>query len=105
MHMFTERTQVLLTRDQRLRLERRAAEERRSVGALIREAVDAYVGSPTRSRAEAASRLMQLDAPVGDWEAMKQEILRGAGPSGATGTIGTTQDPAATRPRRARNPR
>jgi hypothetical protein len=109
MHMFTERTQVLLTRDQRLRLEHRAAEERRSIGALIREAVDAYVGSPTRSRAEAASRLMGLDAPVGDWEAMKAEILRGAtgamGATGAAGAIDTTPKPAVTRPRRSRGSR
>jgi hypothetical protein len=40
----------------------------RSVGSLIREAVDAYVGSPTRPRPEAADRLLATGAPVADWE-------------------------------------
>jgi len=76
--MFTERTQVLLSREQRRRLERRAAEERRSVGAVIRDAVDAYTGSGSRSRREAADSLLRLGAPVDDWERMKAEIIRGA---------------------------
>ena len=78
MHMFTERTQVLLTADQRRRLERRAQDEHRSVGAIIREAVDAYTGSTGRSRSDAAESLLALGAPVDDWEAMKREIERGA---------------------------
>ena len=76
--MYTERTQVLLTTEQRRRLERRAAQERRSVGAVIRDAVDAYTGSPTRTRTEAADSLLSIDAPVADWEQMKAEISRGA---------------------------
>ena len=76
--MFTERTQVLLSPEQRRRLERRAAEERRSVGAVIRDAVDAYTGSSGRSRAEAADSLLTLGAPVADWDQMKAEIISGA---------------------------
>lgn len=91
--MFTERTQVLLTREQRQRLERRAAEERRSVGALVREAVDAYIGSPTRSRREAAARLLAAGAPVADWDEMKAEIARGA-----TGVAGTRAQAGAPEP-------
>jgi hypothetical protein len=75
--MYTERTQVLLTPEQRRRLERRAAEEHRSVGAVIRAAVDAYVSVSPRSRGEAAQRLLRTGAPVGEWEDMKAEILRG----------------------------
>jgi hypothetical protein len=78
MHMYTERTQVLLTVEQRRRLERRAQDEHRSVGALIRDAVDAYTGSTGRSRHAAAESLLALDVPVGDWPAMKAEIERGA---------------------------
>ncbi len=78
MHMFTERTQVLLSPEQRRRLERRAVEERRSVGSLIRDAVDAYTGSSGRTRQEAAESLLSIDAPVTDWEEMKAEIIRGA---------------------------
>ena len=76
--MFTERTQVLLTPAQRRRLERRAAQERRSVGAVIREAIDAYTGSGTRTRHEAVKSLLALGAPVADWEQMKTEIIASA---------------------------
>lgn len=76
--MFTERTQVLLTKAQRRRLESRAMEERRSVGAVIRDAVDAYTGSTGRPRREAADSLLALGAPVADWDDMKQQIVRGA---------------------------
>jgi hypothetical protein len=78
MHMYTERTQVLLTPEQRRRLDQRAAEEHRSTGAVIRAAVDAYLGAPTRSRQEAAEHLLATGAPVDDWPAMKADILRGA---------------------------
>lgn len=76
--MFTERTHVLLSPEQRQRLENRAAQERRSIGAVIRAAVDAYTGSPSRSRQEAAESLLSIGAPVSDWEKMKVEIIRGA---------------------------
>jgi hypothetical protein len=78
MHMYTERTQVLLTPEQRARLERRAADEHRSVGAVIRDAVDAYTGSSGRTRREAAESLLATDAPVDEWPTMKAEIERGA---------------------------
>ncbi len=81
MHMYTERTQVLLTPEQRRRLERRAQDEHRSVGAVIRDAVDAYTGSSGRTRTDAAASLLAADAPVGDWEAIKREIERGASAS------------------------
>lgn len=78
MHMFTERTQVLLSVEQRRRLERRAAEEHRSVGSVIRDAVEAYTRTSGRARRDAAARLLATDAPVDDWAAMKAEIIRGA---------------------------
>lgn len=80
--MFTERTQVLLSPEQRRRLEARAVQDRRSIGAVIRDAVDAYTGSSGRTREEAADSLLSIGAPVEDWEEMKAEIIRGAaGPS------------------------
>lgn len=78
MRVFTERTQVLLSTEQRRRLERRATKERRSIGAVIRDAVDAYTEVPHRTRTEAAESLMSIDAPVSDWEEMKAELIRGA---------------------------
>ena len=43
MCMFSERTQVLLSPEQLARLKRIAARDGRSVGAVIREAVDSFV--------------------------------------------------------------
>ena len=76
--MLSERTQVLLTPAQRRRLERLAEERQASMGSLIREAIDAYTVPASRSRREAAASLLSLEAPVGDWDQMKEEILRGA---------------------------
>ena len=77
MRMHSERTQVLLTPEQRGRLERIAAREGRSLGAVIRDAVDAYT-LPGRPRHEALEALFALEAPVADWEQMKREIIEGA---------------------------
>lgn len=76
--MLTERMQVLVTPEQRARLERLAARRRQSVGALIREAIEAYTAPRQVPRSEAAARLFALEAPVEDWETMKAEIIRGA---------------------------
>jgi len=74
----SERTQVLLTPDQRSRLERIAAREGRSLGAVIRDAIDAYTLTRARPRPEALRSLFAQNAPVGGWETMKAEIARGA---------------------------
>jgi hypothetical protein len=76
--MYSERTQVLLSPAQLQRLKRVAARERRSVGSVIRDAVDAYTASDMDARERAFQRLISLRAPVADWEQMKAEILRGA---------------------------
>ncbi len=76
MCMFSERTQVLLSPDQVARLKRIAAREGRSVGAVIRDAVDSYVDPGSDSRHEAIQALMKMNAPVDDWEVMKAQILR-----------------------------
>ncbi len=78
MRMFTERTQVLLSKEQTARLKRIARREGRSVGAVIREAVDAYTAATIHRRREAVRHLVTLDAPVDAWEVMKAEIIRGA---------------------------
>ena len=78
MCMLSERTQVLLTPAQRRRLERLSEERHISMGALIREAIDSFTVPAGRSRREAAELLFSLEALVGDWEVMKEEIQRGA---------------------------
>jgi hypothetical protein len=76
--MHSERTQVLLTPAQRARLERIASREGRSLGAVIRDAIDAYTLPRARPRDEALRSLVLLNAPVDDWDRMKAEITRGA---------------------------
>jgi hypothetical protein len=72
----TERTQVLLSPPQLARLKRIAARDGRSVGSVIREAVDSFIDPGLDSRRRALESLMSLNAPVDDWEVMKAEILR-----------------------------
>jgi len=75
--MHSERTQVLLTPAQRARLARIASREGRSLGAVIRDAIDAYTLPRARPRHEAIQSLFAQNAPVADWEVMKAEIERG----------------------------
>jgi hypothetical protein len=78
MHMFSERTQVLLTKQQLASLKRRARGEKKSVGAVIREAVDAYTSTPSDDERQAAlERLFAINAPVDDWPVMKAQIEKG----------------------------
>lgn len=78
MCMHSERTQVLLSPDQRQRLERIAAREGRSLGAVIRDAVDAYTLPRARSPHDVLDSMFAINAPVADWEQMKREIIEGA---------------------------
>src|SRR3990170_3082732 len=57
LHMHSERTQVLLTPAQRERLQRIAVREGRSLGAVIRDAIDAYPLPRARPRDEALRSL------------------------------------------------
>ncbi|MEO5940990.1 MAG: ribbon-helix-helix domain-containing protein [Candidatus Limnocylindrales bacterium] len=74
--MFSERTQVLLSPEQVARIKRIAAREGRSVGAVIRDAVDSYIDPGSDSRHESIQALLTMNAPVDDWEVMKAQILR-----------------------------
>ncbi len=76
MCMFSERTQVLLSPAQVEKIKRIAAREGRSVGAVIRDAVDSYVDPGLDSRRRAVDRMLSLNAPVDDWEVMKEQIMR-----------------------------
>ena len=62
MCMFSERLQILISPEQRKRLETEARRRGSSVAALIREAVDLHVGAPARperTQAIAAIRAMR----------------------------------------------
>lgn len=67
LYMSSTRTQIYLTTEQRRRLDARRKRERRSLAALVREAIDAYLGTDTAD-AEAAldstfGSLPQLEVP------------------------------------------
>jgi hypothetical protein len=63
-------------------LKRIAAQERRSVGAVIRDAVDAYSSDATTAeeRRAALEDILSLNAPVDDWTVMKRQIEEGRYP-------------------------
>jgi predicted DNA-binding protein len=72
--MFSERTQVLLSPEQLARLKRIAARDGKSVGSVIREAVDSFVEAEPDRRQRALEALLAMNAPVDDWEVMKAQI-------------------------------
>jgi hypothetical protein len=74
MYMFSERTQVLLSPQQVAKLKRIATREGRSLGAVIRDAVDSYVDPGSDSRRAAARAILAMNVPVDDWEVMKAQI-------------------------------
>jgi hypothetical protein len=77
MAQYTERIQVLVAPAQLARLRAIARRQRRSVGALVREAVETtYFGDDTERRLAAAERLADLRLPVADWEQMERESTR-----------------------------
>lgn len=74
--VFSERTQVLLSPDQVTKLKRIAARDGRSVGSVIRDAVDSYVDPGDDARHLAIQAILAMNAPVDDWEVMKAQILK-----------------------------
>ena len=76
MCMFSERTQVLLSPEQLARLKRIAERDGRSVGSVIREAVDSFVEAEPDRRQRALASMFEMEAPVDDWEVMKAQILQ-----------------------------
>ena len=80
MCMFSERTQVLLSPEQLERVKRIARREGSSVGAVIRDAVDAFTWTPADRRRAAIDHMMSLELPVDDWEVMKAQIDEAAYP-------------------------
>ncbi len=62
MHMFSERLQILVTPEQRRRLEAEARRRETSVASLVRDAVDARYATATRDeRLAAAGEIAQLE--------------------------------------------
>jgi len=73
----SERTQVLLTVDQRRRLELIAVREGTSVGAVIRKAIERY-DPDSADVHDDLDAVFALGLPVDDWPDMKAEIISAA---------------------------
>lgn len=62
MHMYTERLQILISKEQRRRLEREAERRSASVASVIRDAVDERLGGVTKDdRVAAVQRLTAME--------------------------------------------
>jgi hypothetical protein len=63
MHMFSERLQILISKDQRRRLEEEAKRRKSSVASVIRGAVEAELGGvPRQDRLRAVQRIATMRA-------------------------------------------
>lgn len=91
MRMFTERLQILVSKEQRQRLEREAKRRQSSVASVIRDAVEAELGGTSQQdRMQAVEAISRLHgAPYLPPEELEREIDRahaeeiGRGLSGA----------------------
>lgn len=73
--MYSERMQILISPDQRRRLESEAQRTGASMASLVRDAVDARFDSPTREeRIEAARRTASRSAELPSPEELKELI-------------------------------
>jgi hypothetical protein len=73
------KAEVTLDRAKFERLEALALARKASVDELIREAVESHFGLVTQAERRAdLDALGRLDLPVGSWEEMEAEIIRGA---------------------------
>jgi predicted DNA-binding ribbon-helix-helix protein len=83
MATLTKRVQVLLDPLQYQRLDEIARQRNRSVGALIRDAIDrVYLQSAAPERLEAVQALAAMQLPVADWEQMERESVEEVTPNG-----------------------
>ncbi|HKZ51283.1 MAG TPA: ribbon-helix-helix protein, CopG family [Dehalococcoidia bacterium] len=79
MRVLRKRVQLLLSQAQYEELRRIAKGRRRSLGALIREAIDReYLHSHREAAIVAVEELASLSLPVASWEEMEKESVEAA---------------------------
>ena len=77
--MLRKRVEVLFEPAEYHHLEEIAHARRRSVGSLVREAVEKYVLQPTQEeKGEALEWILSGEDDLGPWEELKEAISRGA---------------------------
>lgn len=80
MAIYTQRVQTVLTDEQFEKLSRISVESAKPMSVLVREAIEAvYFEQQQRQlRLTALEKLLRLNAPVGEWPDMEEEIIHGA---------------------------
>jgi len=74
-----KRVEVLFEPSEYHQLEEVAHARRRSVGSVVREAVEKYVLQPTQEgRREALEWILSGEDDLGSWEELKEALSRGA---------------------------
>lgn len=71
-----KRTQVLLTEKQYRKLHVLSEHEKKSIGFLIREAVDTVYIKEKKNREKIVEEIAAMDLPSGDWKEIKKEIIK-----------------------------
>ncbi len=74
MGTLSERLEIRLPHETLEILRQEAKRRGVSVGQLARDAIDILLQQDREARLQAAQALFQVEAPVDDWKAMKQEI-------------------------------
>jgi len=74
-----KRTQVLLTEKQYKKLHELSENSKRSMGFLIREAVDTVYINKKKNKEKIIRKIANMDLPTGDWKEIKGEIIKGKG--------------------------
>jgi hypothetical protein len=76
--MLSKRVEILFDPKQYAELECEARRRDKSVGSLVREAVERLYLQPSREeRLQAVERLVSQNFDFGSWEEVKEEIIRG----------------------------
>ena len=74
-----KRTQVLLTEKQYKKLHELSENSKKSMGFLIREAVDTVYINKKKNKEKIIRKIANMDLPAGDWKEIKKEIIKGKG--------------------------
>lgn len=77
MKKFNKRTQILFSEKQFKKLKDTSINKNKSIGFLVREAVDTLFIKEKEDKKNIIDKIVNLNLPVGNWEKMKKEIEQG----------------------------
>ena len=70
------RTQILLTEKQYKKLHTLSEHKNKSIGFIIREAIDAVYIKEKKNREKIVEKIAAMNLPSGDWKEIKKEITK-----------------------------